>query len=91
MDWKYKGWDFWLAHLSDPLTYQPRYAAEPIDIENKIGSIPTLSRINKLHKLLENAALAFYISILNHFTKMTKYDSILISFFIVLSIRNNKT
>ncbi|RYC77864.1 hypothetical protein BFJ63_vAg19262, partial [Fusarium oxysporum f. sp. narcissi] len=67
------------------------YAGELIDIENKIEPMPTSSRINELHELLENAALAFYISVLDHFTKTTEYDSILVSFLTVLSIRDDKT
>ncbi|RYC77865.1 hypothetical protein BFJ63_vAg19261 [Fusarium oxysporum f. sp. narcissi] len=67
------------------------YAGELIDIENKIEPMATSSRINELHELLENAALAFYISVLDHFTKTTEYDSILVSFLTVLSIRDDKT
>jgi hypothetical protein len=66
------------------------YAAELIDIDNKVDPMPALSRINELHELLENAALAFYISVLDHF-KVTEYDSILVSFLTVLSIRDDKT
>ncbi|KAJ0127365.1 hypothetical protein HZ326_29530 [Fusarium oxysporum f. sp. albedinis] len=67
------------------------YAGELIDIENKIEPMPTSLRINELHELLENAALVFYISVLDHFTKTTEYDSILVSFLTVLSIRDDKT
>ncbi|KAK2926802.1 hypothetical protein FoTM2_013672 [Fusarium oxysporum f. sp. vasinfectum] len=67
------------------------YAAELIDIKAEIEPLPTSSRINELHELLENAALAFYISVLDHFTKTTEYDSILVSFLTVLSIRDDKT
>ncbi|KAF4449199.1 hypothetical protein F53441_7481 [Fusarium austroafricanum] len=67
------------------------HAAELIDINNKVEPMPTSSRINELHRLLEEAALAFYISVLDHFTKVTKYDSILVSFLTILSIRDNKT
>jgi hypothetical protein len=67
------------------------YAAELIDIDNKVDPMPALSRINELHELLENAALAFYIYVLDHFTKVTEYDSILVSFLTVLSIRDDKT
>ncbi|KAL9561239.1 hypothetical protein ACKAV7_014594 [Fusarium commune] len=67
------------------------HAAELIDIDNKVEPMPTLSRINELHQLLEDAALAFYISVLDHFTKVTEYDSILISFLTVLSIQDDKT
>ncbi|KAH7231629.1 uncharacterized protein BKA55DRAFT_712855, partial [Fusarium redolens] len=67
------------------------YAAELIDIENKVEPMPASSRINELHELLENAALVFYISVLDHFTKATEYDSILVSFLTVLSIRDDKT
>ncbi|KAF4442502.1 hypothetical protein F53441_11725 [Fusarium austroafricanum] len=67
------------------------HAAELIDIDNKVEPVPTSSRINELHRLLEEAALAFYISVLDHFTKVTEYNSILVSFLTVLSIRDNKT
>ncbi|KAF4442495.1 hypothetical protein F53441_11726, partial [Fusarium austroafricanum] len=67
------------------------HAAELVDIDNKVEPVPTSSRINELHRLLEEAALAFYISVLDHFTKVTEYDSILVSFLTVLSIRDDKT
>ncbi|KAF4449204.1 hypothetical protein F53441_7480 [Fusarium austroafricanum] len=66
------------------------HAAELVDIDNKVEPVPTSSRITKLHQQLKDAALTFYISILNYFTKVTKYDSILVSFLTILSIRDNK-
>jgi len=62
-----------------------------ININNKVEPIPILLQINELHQSLKNTTLTFYISILNHFTKVTKYNSILVSFLTVLSIRNDKT
>jgi hypothetical protein len=67
------------------------HAAELVDIDNKVEPVPTSSRITELHQQLEDAALAFYISVLDHFTKVTEYDSILVSFLTVLSIRDDKT
>ncbi|KAF5227551.1 hypothetical protein FANTH_14744 [Fusarium anthophilum] len=67
------------------------HAAELVDIDNKVEPVPTSSRITELHQRLEDAALAFYISVLDHFTKVTEYDSILVSFLTVLSIRDDKT
>ncbi|KAJ4195495.1 endo-1,3-beta glucanase [Fusarium solani] len=65
------------------------HAAELADMPNGSGEVSTLSRIKELHTMLEEAALAFYISVLDHFTKSTEYDSALISFLMVLSIRND--
>ena len=62
------------------------YARELVTILELFISKLALLYINKLHTLLEDAALTLYISILNYFTKATKYNSILISFLIVLSI-----
>lgn len=53
------------------------------------SSIPLC--VNELHALLEEAALVFYISVLNHCTKITDYNSILVSFLIVLSIYADDT
>lgn len=41
----------------------------------------------RLLDLLEVDVLILYISILNHFTKDTEYNSVLVSFLTVLSIR----
>jgi hypothetical protein len=67
------------------------HAAELVDIKNRVKPIPISSRIQELHQRLKDAALAFYISVLDHFTKVTEYNSILVSFLTVLSIRDNKT
>ncbi|KAG7001869.1 ATP-dependent DNA helicase hus2/rqh1 [Fusarium oxysporum f. sp. conglutinans] len=67
------------------------YAGDLVDIDNKVEPIPSLLQVNELHQSLEDAALAFYISVLDHFTKGTEYDSILVSFLTVLSIRDDKT
>lgn len=66
-------------------------AADLVDIDNKVEPLPASSRINELHQRLEDSALAFYVSILDHFTKVTEYESILVSFLTVLSIRDDKT
>jgi superfamily II DNA helicase RecQ len=67
------------------------YAGDLVDIDNKVEPIPSFLQVNELHQSLEDAALAFYISVLDHFTKGTEYDSILVSFLTVLSIRDDKT
>ncbi|KAI8648058.1 hypothetical protein LRP88_12664 [Fusarium phalaenopsidis] len=67
------------------------HAAELADTPNAPGDVSILSRIKELHTMLEEAALAFYVSILDHFTKSTEYDSVLVSFLMVLSIRNDNT
>ncbi|KAL6411079.1 hypothetical protein AUP68_07518 [Ilyonectria robusta] len=48
-------------------------------------------RVVELHTLLEESVLELYISILDHFTKTTEYQSVLVSFLMVLSIRSDKT
>ncbi|KFA70949.1 hypothetical protein S40288_10242 [Stachybotrys chartarum IBT 40288] len=40
---------------------------------------------------LDDAVMEMYLSILDHFTKATEYDSILVSFIMVLSVRPDKT
>ncbi|KAJ3453241.1 hypothetical protein MRS44_018896 [Fusarium solani] len=67
------------------------HAAELADTPNGPGDVSILSRIKELHTMLEEAALAFYVSVLDHFTKSTEYDSVLVSFLMVLSIRNDNT
>ncbi|KAJ4138000.1 hypothetical protein NW754_001360 [Fusarium falciforme] len=67
------------------------HAAELADTPNGPGDVSILSRIKELHTMLEEAALAFYVSVLDHFTKSTEYDSVLVSFLMVLSIQNDNT
>ncbi|KAL9567428.1 hypothetical protein ACKAV7_008378 [Fusarium commune] len=67
------------------------YAAELIGIKNNIEPMPTSSRIHELYELLENAALASYISVLHQFTKAIECDNMLVSILTVLGIRDDKT
>jgi hypothetical protein len=48
---------------------------------------PEALEIVRLLDLLETTILELYISILDHFTKDTEYDSVLISFLTILSVR----
>ncbi|KAH6953729.1 hypothetical protein BKA56DRAFT_504585, partial [Ilyonectria sp. MPI-CAGE-AT-0026] len=48
-------------------------------------------RVAELQTLLEEAVLELYISILDHFTKTIEYQSVLVSFLMVLSIRKDDT
>nr|CEG03793.1 unnamed protein product [Fusarium acuminatum CS5907] len=52
---------------------------------------PEAPEIARLLDLLETAVLELYISILDHFTKDTEYDSVLISFLTVLSVQADST
>jgi hypothetical protein len=45
----------------------------------------------QLYQNLDNAVLEIYISILDYYTKATEYNSILVSFIMVLSVRPDKT
>lgn len=45
----------------------------------------------RLYLALEDAVMEMYLSILDHQTKVTEYDSILVSFITVLSVRPDKT
>nr|CEG03630.1 unnamed protein product [Fusarium acuminatum CS5907] len=47
--------------------------------------------VARLLDLLETTVLELYISILDHFTKDTEYDSVLVSFLTVLSVRVDGT
>jgi hypothetical protein len=51
------------------------------------GGDPEAPEISKLLDLLENDVLELYISVLDHFTKDSEYDSVLVSFLTVLSVR----
>lgn len=50
-----------------------------------------LPAVTKLLSLLEEDILKVYLLILDHFTKDSEYDSILVSFLTVLSICANNT
>ncbi|KAH7247621.1 uncharacterized protein BKA55DRAFT_739568 [Fusarium redolens] len=52
---------------------------------------PEAPEIVRLLDLLETAVLELYISVLDHFTKDTEYDSVLVSFLTVLSVRADGT
>jgi hypothetical protein len=52
---------------------------------------PEAPEIARLLDLLETAVLELYISVLDHFTKDTEYDSVLVSFLTVLSVRADGT
>jgi RecQ family ATP-dependent DNA helicase len=45
----------------------------------------------QLYVGLDDTVMEMYLSILDHFTKATEYDSILVSFIMVLSVRPDKT
>jgi hypothetical protein len=47
--------------------------------------------VARLLDLLETTVLKLYISILDHFTKDTEYDSVLVSFLTVLSVQADST
>ncbi|RMI97528.1 hypothetical protein CDV36_016208 [Fusarium kuroshium] len=67
------------------------HASELVDMPDMPTEGSTSTRTKELYTKLEDATLAFYISVLDHFTKGTEYDSILVSFLMVLSIRNDGT
>jgi hypothetical protein len=48
---------------------------------------PEVPEIARLLDLLETAVLELYISVLDYFTKDMEYDSVLVSFLTVLSVR----
>ncbi|KAL6401245.1 hypothetical protein AUP68_08437 [Ilyonectria robusta] len=58
-------------------------------LEENDGNLKAL-RVVELHTLLEESVLELYISILDYFTKTTEYQSVLVSFLIVLSICSDK-
>ena len=76
---------------TETFTIMLDYANELVTLSGRAGGRSTSSRVKELYALLEEAALAFYISMLNHFTKTTEYDSILVSFLMVLCIRADNT
>lgn len=47
--------------------------------------------VSQLLNVLEHDVLELYISVLDHFTKDTEYDSVLVSFLTVLSVREDGT
>ena len=55
------------------------------------GGDPEVPEISRLLDLLESDVLELYISVLDHFTKDTEYDSVLVSFLTVLSVRADGT
>ncbi|KAH7243966.1 hypothetical protein B0J15DRAFT_552827 [Fusarium solani] len=55
------------------------------------GGDPEVLEISRLLDLLESDVLELYISVLDHFTKDTEYDSVLVSFLTVLSVRADGT
>ncbi|KAM6513757.1 hypothetical protein FALCPG4_014975 [Fusarium falciforme] len=55
------------------------------------GGDPEAPEVSKLLDSLENDVLELYISVLDHFTKDTEYDSVLVSFLTVLSVRADGT
>lgn len=55
------------------------------------GGDPEVPEISRLLDLLESDVLELYISVLDHFTKDTEYDSVLVSFLTVLSVRADDT
>lgn len=52
---------------------------------------PEAPAVSKLLDQLESDVLELYISVLDHFTKDTEYESVLVSFLTVLSIRADGT
>ncbi|KAJ3455642.1 hypothetical protein MRS44_017124 [Fusarium solani] len=55
------------------------------------GGDPEVPEISRLLDLLESDVLELYISVLDHFTKDTEHDSVLVSFLTVLSVRADGT
>ena len=45
----------------------------------------------RLYQDLDDAVMEMYLSMLDHYTKATEYDSVLVSFIMVLSVRPDKT
>ena len=50
-----------------------------------------LASYNPIYAKLDDAVMEVYLSVVDHFTKDTEYDSILVSFIMVLSVRADKT
>ncbi|KAM6504808.1 hypothetical protein FSOLCH5_015297 [Fusarium solani] len=68
-----------------------KYADELTDIWAERAGNQQAERIKELQSLLEEAVLELYISVLDHFTKTTEYQSVLVSFSMVFCIRKDKT
>ncbi|KAM6513777.1 hypothetical protein FALCPG4_014992 [Fusarium falciforme] len=62
------------------------HADDLIDVWKDHGGDPEAPEVSRLLDLLENDVLELYISVLDHFTKDTEYDSVLVSFLTVLSV-----
>ena len=62
------------------------YADNLTEAWKKHSGNPEAPEIARLLNLLETTILKLYISVLNHFTKNTEYNSVLISFLTILSI-----
>ncbi|WKT54486.1 Helicase superfamily 1/2, ATP-binding domain [Fusarium oxysporum f. sp. vasinfectum] len=67
------------------------HADDLTDAWKENGGDPEAPEIVRLLDLLETAVLELYISVLDHFTKDTEYDSVLVSFLTVLSVRADGT
>ncbi|KXH61011.1 hypothetical protein CNYM01_13192 [Colletotrichum nymphaeae SA-01] len=63
------------------------HANKLAEARNKNGRNPDAPEIVGLLNALETAVLELYISALDHLTKDSKYESILVSFLTVLSVR----
>ncbi|RKK19457.1 hypothetical protein BFJ66_g15721 [Fusarium oxysporum f. sp. cepae] len=74
--WQQSAYDIMMEHADD-LT----------DAWKENGGDPEAPEVVRLLDLLETAVLELYISVLDHFTKDTEYDSVLVSFLTVLSVR----
>ncbi|KAK7586289.1 hypothetical protein V3481_009034 [Fusarium oxysporum f. sp. vasinfectum] len=67
------------------------HADDLTDAWKENGGDPEAPEIVRCLDLLETAVLELYISVLNHFTKDTEYDRVLVSFLTVLSVRADGT
>ncbi|KLP03469.1 Uncharacterized protein Y057_10530 [Fusarium fujikuroi] len=67
------------------------HADDLTDAWKENGGDPEAPEIVRLLDLRETAVLELYISVLDHFTKDTEYDSVLVSFLTVLSVRADGT
>ncbi|KAH7459260.1 hypothetical protein FOMA001_g20082 [Fusarium oxysporum f. sp. matthiolae] len=67
------------------------HADDLTDAWKENGGDPEAPEVVRLLDLLETAVLELYISVLDHFTKDTEYDSVLVSFLTVLSVRADGT
>jgi superfamily II DNA helicase RecQ len=67
------------------------YADRLTDMEAEHGRTTERPGLRQLYSDLDGAVTEMYMSILDHYTKATEYDSILVSFIMVLSVRPDKT